>query len=224
MIDLNLPLLLLGIALLWLPRGWLRRGTTLFKRRKRRRETEPWMTRETGDPAVNFRIEIAKFRNYVDLLRALAGCLVLMGGLGIEASLAAGDHAPAGFELRLLLVKAGILFVGLLIQMLRMERGHVSFFPPIFYLAGLSMGLCDIRGAIFAFVLIWSINPALGNAQGFLAVYAVLVTAFGLLFNRIGLRPPLAGALVFLPVLLSLLARRPLTILSRKGTRPPGTS
>jgi hypothetical protein len=218
---LNLPLLALGLLLLWFPRQWMRHGVAFLKRRRRSgsgpRIVEPWREREAGDPRVGWRTEFTKLRNYIDLLRGAAGSLVLLGGMGMAPMIAADAGAPGAVR-QVMVIRAAILFIGLVIQTVRYERHRLSFYPPIFYLAGLSVGLCDIRGALFAFVLIWGINGALPNAQGFLSVYAMLLVIFGHLFAWRGdLRSVLAGVLSFTPVLLSLLTRRPLMIFSRKS-------
>jgi hypothetical protein len=221
----NLPLLVLGVLLLWFPRGWLRLGLPVLRRRRRRGErsksVEPWRAREPGDPHVSFATEFRKFRNFIDLLRAGAASLVFAGGMGIPPSLVAEPGAPRAVVWQIVALRAAILLVGVLIQTIRVERGRVSFYPPIFYLAGLSIGLCDIRGAAFAFALMWALNTGLPNSQGFLSVYALLLVAFGHLFARRGdLSAVYAGILAFVPVLLSLLAKKPLTIMSRKAPRP----
>jgi hypothetical protein len=219
-------LLLLGIVLLWFPRQWMRRGVALLQRKRHSsgssRILDPWKDREPGDPQVNFRTEFTKFRNYVDLFRAAAGSLTIWGGMGIVASIAVPDEGPRNLRWQALALQVLIVLLGALVQALRYERNRVSFYPPIFYLAGLAVGLCGYQAAAFAFVLIWAINPALPNAQAFLTVYALLLTVFGMLFR--GVSSPsvlLAGGLTFLPVLLSLLAGRPLMIFTRKGSRTP---
>jgi hypothetical protein len=219
---LNIPLLALGLLLLWFPRQWMRHGVAFLRRRRRDKSTsrivEPWRQREAGDPRVGWRTEFTKLRNYIDLLRGAAGSLVLFGGMGIAPMIAADTGASPGAIKQVMVIRAAILFVGLVIQTVRYERYRLSFYPPIFYLAGLSVGLCDIRGALFAFVLIWAINGALPNAQGFLSVYSLLLVVFGHLFAWRGdLRAVFAGILCFTPVLLSLLTRRPLMIFSRKS-------
>lgn len=224
--TVNYPYLLLAIVLLWFPRQWLRLGS-LFKRRRSegmtRSSEEPWKTRESGDPRVNFGGEFAKFRNYIDLLRAGAGSLALMGGFGLAPSLAAADGAAKKMIYVAMAVRATIMLVGLLVQTVRYERGKFTFYPAIFFITGLTLGICDYRAAGFAFALVWAFNSAFGSAQAFLSAYAVLVGLFGYLFPRHGVLWVItAGLLCFLPVLLSLLANRPLVIPSRKGTRGKG--
>jgi hypothetical protein len=220
----NLPFLFVGLVLLWFPRQWLRRGAIIGRSRHRRArwKQEPWNTAEPGDPRLSFRAEFAKVRNYVDLLRAAAGSLALFGGYGIAPALAA-EPGNRLLALQVLALKLGVLLVALLIQTIRRERRHLSYFAPIFFLAGLSVTLCGHWAALFAFILIWSVNGLFANAQAFLSGYALLVGAFGLLFRGSNSRLALAAmVLCLLPVLLSLLTRRRLGVFSRKGVRSHG--
>lgn len=188
----NLPLFGLALMLLLFPRQWLRGGATLFKRRRRGgakpQIVEPWRSREAGDPRLSFAREFTQFRNYLDLFRAAAGGLLLFGGLGVESSLTLAANAPASAARTLLIVRAAILLAGLLAQTVRMEHRRVTFYPPVFYLAALTFVLCGWKVAAFAFVLIWTFNAGLGNAQAFLSVYALLIAVFGFLF--VGIRKP----------------------------------
>lgn len=220
--TVNYPFLLLAVALLWFPRHWLRLGS-VFKRRRSagvtRASEEPWKTREVGDPRVSLIGEFSKFRNYIDLLRAAAGSLALAGGLGIEPCLRVAEGAPRNMAYAVMALRATILLIGLLVQTVRYERQKFRFYPPIFFIAGLSVGLCDYRAAAFAFAMVWTVNAAFGNAQAFLTVYAGFIGIFGFFMSRrADLSVILAALLCFLPVLLSLLANRPLVILGRKGT------
>jgi hypothetical protein len=211
-------LLILALLLLWLPRPWLRRGPTFFRRR--RRMAEPWNIRETGDPRVSFRVEFGKFRNYVDFLRAGIGSRIVMGAAGLPAAIPSEPDPPRSAVVSAMALQAAILLGGVVIQTVRREKKRISFYPPIFYLAGVSIGLCDVRAAVFAFALTWTINAGLPNARGFLLVYALLIVAFGRLFaGWSDLAVAFSGFLAFLPVLLSLLSKRPLAMLARKEKR-----
>ena len=210
-----------ALLLLWLPRLWLRQGLARLGRRRRVGKNplivEPWREREPGDPQVNFRAEFRKGSNYADLLRAGIGGLLLWGGPGFSPAVTFAADAPRGGTWLALALTGGVALVGLLIQTTRREKQRLSFFPPVFYLAGLSVALCDWRGAAFAFVLIWAVNPSLPNARAFLSVYALLLVVFGRFFGGAGMTSlAMAAGLTFLPVLLSLLANRPLTVFSRK--------
>lgn len=220
----NLPLLLVGICLLWFPRQWMRRGVALIQRKRRgsgsERIEEPWKDREPGDPRVNPRVEFAKFRNYVDLLRGLAGGMAIWGGWKIAPAIELAAGATRSEGRLLLLLRCAIVVIGVVIQAVRYERVRLSFFPPIFYLGGLSAGIGDDHAALFAFAMIWAVNPGLANAQAFLCVYAIFLYGFGALFMSFRSVPvTLMAVLAFLPVLLSLMARRPLMIFTRKGSR-----
>lgn len=220
----NLTFLLVGLALLWFPRQGMRLGAVVGGRRRRRSrwKEEPWNRSEPGDPRLSVRVEFTKVRNYFDLLRGVAGSLAIVGGYGIQPALAAapGNRLAA---LQVLGLKLAILLVGLLAQTVRLERRHLSFFAPVFYLAGISVSLCGHWAALFAFILVWSVNAMFANAQAFLSAYALLLLVFGLLFRGWGNRLPLAAfVLCFLPVLLSLLTRRRLGVFTRKSAHGPG--
>jgi hypothetical protein len=222
--TVDVPLYLVAALLLLFPRAGMRFGWAFLRKRRRSlrgaNPNEPWLARLPGDPQLSFKREFTRLRNYIDLSRAAAGSVLLIGGLGIEACVTAAAGSPPGAAKQVLALRCGTILVGLLLQTVRIERGRVTFYPPVFYIAGLSVGLCHITGAFFAFAMIWAINPAIGTAQGFLSLYAVLVVVFGQLFaGRRDLMAIYAGLLCFVPVLLSLLTRRPLMVMSRKATR-----
>ena len=221
--TVDIPLFLIGLLLLWFPRRWMRRGAAFLQRRKKSAEstrTEPWKNREPGDPRIGFVAEFGKFRNYIDLLRAGTGSLMLWGGLGMPAALALAAGSSRGESMKFMALRALLRLIGVLVQSIRYEKKHLSFYPPIFYLAGVSLALSDPRGAAFAFILVWAINSALPNAQAFLSAYAFLIAVFGLFFSRrMDLSVILAAVLCFLPVLMSLLANRQLMVFTRKAAR-----
>jgi len=226
--TVDYPQLLLGLLLLWFPRQWMRLGRSVRRRRRTAaptpRSVEPWLRREPGDPRIGFRAEFRKPRNYFDLLRGLVGGLAIMGSPHIASSITAEGAAAPLSPLALLAVNLGILYVGLLIQTIRFERHHLTFFAPVFFLAGLSLSLGSSWAALFAFILIWAVNPMLGSAMVFLIVYGVVLCVFGLLLTGLGNRLPVAAlGLCWLPVLLSLLTRRPLVTFSRKPGQPHST-
>jgi hypothetical protein len=222
----NLPFLLLALVLLCFPRQWMRLGLTFMNRKRRRsegatrREEEPWKNSEPGDPAVGFREEFLKVRNYVDLFRATAGSLAVFGGLGIDPCVSAPPDAHGLVLGEVFAVQCAILLVGLLIQSVRHERGRFLVFAPIFFLAGLSVGVCGVKAAGFAFALIWAVNPMLKNPSAFLTAYALLIGLFGGLFLEFTDKLVILGLfLTFLPVLLSALMQRPLVLFTRKSVR-----
>ena len=220
--------LLFAILLLWLPRQVLRTGLQLFRRSHRSRrsfkDTNPARMREPGDPSVGFRTEFGKSRNYIDFLRAGLASVALIGGMpGIDAAITASAEADPATARLVLGLQLLILLIGVLIQAFRFEA-RVTLFPPIFYLTGLSLGLCGPTVALFAFLLVWTINMALPNPTMFLFIYSLLLAGFTALFR--GLQSPVPyvmSALCFLPAFISLLIRRPLVLFSKK-TKPAGTS
>jgi len=113
-------------------------------------------------------------------------------------------------------VRIAILLVGVLIQCFRFEK-RTGLFPPIFYLTGITIGVCGPGVAAFAIVLTWAINTALPGPTTFLSVYALLIGVFGALLQFADLEPIFIGVgLVFLPVLISLLSKRRLVHYSKK--------
>lgn len=224
---INVPFLLFALLLLWFPRQWMRLGFSIGGKRSKHdtsgRGQEPWNTREPGDVTIRFRDEVVKLRNYVDVLRGAAGSLAVMGGMGIDACISVADGASRGASLEVLVVKLLILLAGLLIQTMRFEKHRFVFFAPIFFLWGISFGLCGLKGAMFAFAMTWAVNPMLRNPQAFLSVYALLMMAFGSLFLGFGSKLPIVALIYcFLPVLLSLLTQRPLVLFTRKSVRAHG--
>ncbi|MFM8620386.1 MAG: hypothetical protein ACKOE8_16850 [Opitutaceae bacterium] len=213
--TLLLPHLLLGVALLCFPRPWLQKVVTLAKRRKKKSDVErlkdPWKNKKPGDPAVQFGTEFKKIRNYIDVVRAAAGSVAIWGGFGFPAAVAGGG-------IKGLAVKAVIMLVGVAIQATRLHGGRFSFFPPIFYLAGILLGVCGWEVAVFSFILTWALHVMVRNVAWFLTLNAAIVYGFGAFFHgNFSLTVILAAGLVFLPVMLSLLANRPLMIYSSKG-------
>lgn len=208
---------ILALALLWFPRQWMRLGSPLWRRKRVRRTQEPWRQREPGDPRMSFWEEFGKARNWFDLLRATTGSLAIFGGDVIEPSIEPISGVPRS-GLLVLAIQFAVVLIGLLIQTARKERGRGTFFAPVFYLAGLAVGLCGGWAAIFAFILVWAVNPMLGNTAAFLMVQGLTLLAFGFLMRGVGnVQPLLACLLCLTPALLSMLLRRPLVVFSRKA-------
>lgn len=216
--DVNVPLLVLSVLLLWLPRRGLRFGFIARGRRRRSsRNAPPWQQREPGDPRLSLRRELFRGRNHLDFLRAFVGTAVLLRGWGMEAAVRAESGSPGAGE-RAFLVHAAMLMIAVVIQTCRVERGRLTMSAPVFFFGGISVALCDPRAGLFAFVAIWAVNPMLPNGQAFLAMYAVFVGAFAMLFRSESMLVTiLAVALPLMPVVVSLLLRRPLVVFSRKA-------
>lgn len=212
-----------ALLLLWLPRQLLRMGGRVFEfQRQRRRpqmvDTNPAKTRDPNDPSISFRSEIVKPRNHIDFFRAALGAAMLMGGMpGIEPAWQSAPDAPLDTIRWVTDGRLAILGIAVLIQVFRFEY-RVLLFAPVFFLTGLSLGICGFAAGGFALLLAWTINMVLPNPTAFLSVHALLIVVFGSLFlglaNRLAL---INGGLVFLPVLVSLVFHRPLVKLHKKS-------
>jgi hypothetical protein len=216
---INWPYLLIALAMLWFPRQWLRAGARVLKKR---RKPDGAMERLAGmgardpeDKSVQPGRELTNFRNYLDLFRALAG--------GYSLSQFALTTSTEGAATTAFVIQGGILLVAVLIQSVRYD-GRLSFFAPIFYFVGMSVGASGHYTGLFAFALVLAINPILPNPRMFLTAYGLLLLPFGLVFGAPLDLLAVNAALVLLPPLLSLLAKRPLVIFSRKAKSSAPTS
>jgi hypothetical protein len=211
-LTIQWPYLLLAIAMLWFPRQWLRTGARVLKKR---RKPDGAMERLAGigardpeDKSVQPGREFANFRNYIDLFRALAGGY----SLSQFAFMVGTDDA----EQTVLVIQALVLLVAVLIQSIRFD-GRISFFAPIFFFVGMSVGASGHYAGLFAFALVLAINPVIPNPRMFLTAYGLLLLPFGLVFNADWALLGVNVVLVLLPPLMSLLTKRPLVIFSRKA-------
>ncbi len=225
---IDLPYFILALAILWFPRQWLRFGRDATRglrwmRRSRRHLNEQLRTREPGDVRLTAADEFSKLRNYIDFLRALVGGLLIVGhseweivaAIRHEAATVDPTAVTAGTGLDYL--RMALLLVGVCIQFFRFE-GRLTFYAPIFYLGGLGFALCGLNAGLFAFVVCWTLNTAAPLLPGgFLSMYALLIFMLGLLLRGLGDSYVLfMGAVSFLPVLVSLLARRSLAIFVKR--------
>jgi hypothetical protein len=213
-LSINWPYFLIAVALLWFPRQWLRTGKRVLKRRRKPdgalEQLAGMGARTPEDRSVHPGKEFSNFRNYVDLVRALAGTYCLRE-FGLLASSEQGRQMAFW-------VIATILLIGVLIQSVR-HSGTLSFFAAIFYMVGLSVGSSAHYASLFAFALVLAINPIIANARLFLTAYGLIYLIIGLIFgNDWGI----LGLNVFLFLLVplaSLLMNRPVVIFSRKSKR-----
>jgi hypothetical protein len=209
----HIPLLLIAIALLWLPRTWMRRGATVWRIRRHRD------TRSTGaldGSSISARREFAKPRNYYDLLRGFAGTLALAGGFGIDAALWADPLAPHSVAMKVVAIQTVILLAAVLIQAVRFER-RVAVSAPVFFIAGIVTVLCPIWPVVCGFLIAWLLTPIMPNVGGFLIVQALVTAGLVYFLGGLSLLCLVGIGLCLLPILVSLLTRRPLTVFSRRG-------
>jgi hypothetical protein len=209
----HLPLLLIAVALLWLPRTWMRRGATVWRIRRHRD------TRSTGaldGSSISARREFVKPRNYYDIFRAFAGALALVGGFGVDAALQTDLNAPHSVGLKVLAIQAAILLVAVLIQAVRFER-RVAVSAPVFFIAGIVAVLCPIWPVVCGLLIAWLLTPIMPNVGGFLIIQALVTGALVYVLGGLSALCLVGIGLCLLPVLVSLLTRRPLTVFSRRG-------
>ena len=220
--TIDYTLLLLALGLLYFPHPWLRwgkPGAVKSEHRSRHGDSndfDPSQRRETGDPAVILKDEFTKLRNYVDLFRAAAGSAVMVGTAYTASCFKVGIGAAPGTGRWVLALQAALLIGAMLVQVIRWER-RLMLFAPIFFVSGLTFGLCGLPAAGFAFALIWAFNVVLPNTAVFLGVQAVIMLVFGCIFGG------MSNVLVFVaflclfgPVLISLLTRRSLQTFIRR--------
>lgn len=215
--TVSIPYLFFALVLLWLPRQWLRAGGHVKPSRRRFRsairDSNPRNQRQPDDRAIWLREELVKGRNYFDLLRGSIGSWSVMN---FCFSLPPVAGAPSSGRWALLGLQAGIFVVAVLIQMIRWS-GRISLFAPIFFLMGLTVGVCSWQVALFAAVLVWALNGALPNPEAFLFVQTIALAGFSALFlGTITVMTLLGAALVFLPVVVSLLTKEQLMLKTRR--------
>lgn len=206
-------ILALAILLLWAPRQWLRWGGRIGHGQGRHRSHDTEIAHDPDDRSVQLRAEVRKTRNWIDLVRAAAG------GIAVKEfafGLADGSNGHAAHQV--FLWQATVLVIAVLLQTVRYEI-KLSLFPPIFFLIGLSFGLCGPEAAIFALVLVCAFNAMLPNPAAFLGIYAVILAGFGFLYygGHMGDIRLLSCALFLLPVVISVLARHPLVLFAKKA-------
>lgn len=221
-VHINYLLLFFALVLLWMPRQWLRSGRRAARALHLRRSSPPKRSfrppHEMGANKVYFREQFTKPRNYVDLFRAFTGGLAVVGNpyWGVSSCFVQTD-AGAGEDPLILWLKLAILLVAVGLQFIRREQ-RLTFFAPLFYLAGLVAAMSGPGAGLSAFLLIWMFNSALPMPTvSFLSLFALLAWLAGLLFNGIGnVYVYAAAVLCMLPVLVSLMARRSLTMITKK--------
>jgi hypothetical protein len=210
-LTIHWPYLLMATAMLWFPRQWLRTGARVLKKRRKPDNAMERLAgmgaRDPEDKSVQPSREFANFRNYIDLFRALAG--------GYSLSQFAFTTGSDDAELGAFIVQALVLLVAVLIQSIRYDS-RVSFFAPIFFFVGMSVGASGHYAGLFAFALVLAVNPVIPTPRMFLTAYGLLLLPFGLVFAAEWRLLTLNSLLILLPPLLSLLCKRPLVIFTKK--------
>ena len=188
---------LLLVVPLPLPR--MRGGLTVFA------------TRATNPPLAGV---LRAWQNWFDLLRAAAGCWLLLEHAVVLDAKPAAELTP-GF-----LIRAGVLAAGILAQSIRVPS--LTVFVPAFYLTGIALVLPGWATGAFAAVFAWAF--AIGSRQ-FIFHSCALAFALGVggfFLVGLSLKLELACALMLLPLLAAvLLRRRPLFLFAERARRRP---
>ena len=207
--EIHWPYLALALAMLLFPRQWMRLGKWRKKHRRERETMEKFAQDGAVDPddkSVRLARELKSPRNHLDFLRALAGGVALW-----EFSFSAARAQQGmvfGWEI-------GITLLAVVIQLVRW-RERITFVAPIFYFAGLSIGMGNYFSGSMAFLLVCAINPVIPTPRVFISVFAVLLLPFNY-FLGAGLELALVNTtLLLLGPLASLLSKRPMVIFTRK--------
>lgn len=211
-LTISWPYLLIAIALLWFPRQWLRTGKAMLKKRRKPdgalERLAGMGARDPEDRSVQPSKEFTNFRNYVDLLRGVAGGYCLMQFSFVPSG--------RGAEQTVFAVEAFIMVVAVLIQTVRFDS-RLSFYAAIFFLVGFNVGTSGHYASLFAFALVLAINPVIPNPRLFLTAYGILILPFGFFLDANIKILALNSGLVLMTPLFSLLTKRPVVIFSRKS-------
>lgn len=197
------PFLVFALLLLWFPRAWLRHGLRVTPKPPRRVN----QVKEERDPferGVKPLKEGAKSRNWVDLLRAAVGSYGLTT-VAFTAPGLPGTHVPT------LVAQGAILAMAVLFQMIRLE-GRLSFFAPIFFLQGMTFGVCGGLVGGLTMLGTWALSPVLPGAAALLFVQGGLALVLGLLLQVVEPRLlMILAATIWMPVVLGVLMRKRLS-------------
>lgn len=208
-------LLPFALILLWFPRQWLRNGAAVIPTPKFRRRVVK--DHDPRDLSLRWREEFFKFRNWVDVFRAMIGSWAIMAGCFDLA-----DDAPKYIGPVILLIQAAVLLAGVVIQTMRYERGEFTLVAPVFFVMGLGFGIVGWLAALFACVMAWTLNRALPSAGYFLCVLGGLQACFGYVLQSASpVMAVLMTGLSIIPVVLSAVTHRRLERIGRwsSGTR-----
>ena len=147
--------------------------------------------------------------NWLDVARASAGSYLLTGPAVTVDPLAAGAEFTT-FSMRL-----GVLTFGLLIQTIR-PKAEVVFLSPIFFLCGLTLVLPGFAVGGFAVFVGWLFAAGGKNPAYQLPAMGIAAAAGGYFLSGLNLPLMLTVGLIFLPLVLGQLFRKPLVFVSQE--------
>ena len=189
--TLNWEFILPAVLLLWLPLpGVVADG-------QRRKDAPP-----------NLVGLLRAWQNWVDLLRALAGVYLL-------TTLAFGSASEGKADPGTLLgIRAGILGIGLLVQVVRFNEG-LALYAPVFYATGLALMTPGYLLGAFAAFFGWALACGLKDYRLLLPAMALALAVSSYFWEGVNRSLLVTCGLIALPFLLSLLAQRPLLFAQR---------
>lgn len=210
--------LFLGLILLWTPRSWLRLGkserSSKKQRSKHKQHGGPNRDRLPGDQSLWVGEEFGRRRNWIDLLRAIAGGFAVMTVVPNLVHAVVGVH-DASLGQVILGTQAGLLLTAVLLQMLRVEE-RFTLSPPIFFVLGLAFPVVGTKAALIGFFAVWAINVVLPNPATFLATYGAGIAILSVFLGQGPKRGVLMAGLAFFPPLVAVLFRRRLAQYRKK--------
>ena len=206
----NYWLLPFALILLWFPRQWFRNGGSVIPTPRLRRRPA-MQDHDPRDLSLRWREEFFKFRNWMDVARGAVGSWAV-----VSMCFDTTPDAAKSTDVLILVLKALVLVIAVIIQTTRRERREITLVAPVFFVMGLSFGLVGTLAALFACLMVWTLNRALPSAGIFLCVFAGLQVCFGYVLASAPLPMLLlAAALGWIPVLLSAVTRRRLERIAR---------
>lgn len=209
-------ILIVGLALLLVPRGWLRAGAAHKKRTGRSTSGGPVKDRMPGDRSMWIEEEFRLRRNWIDFGRALCGGFAVMVLFPPIVDDLIAVPSISNNQV-IFIAQALLLFAAVVIQMVRVEE-RLMLFPPIFFVLALAFPILGWKAGIMGFALIWAINLIIPNPALFLTVNGGIVIMLSVVFS-VNLRAAgLLAALSCMPPLVAILSRRRLALF-RKRTK-----
>ncbi len=191
-----------------MPRSWLRLGRPDggSRRSKRKAHGGPNRDRLPGDNSVWAGEEFVRRRNWIDLLRAMAGGYAVMTLVPpvVEAVVAVPGVSLSQI---IFLTQGALLLVAVILQMVRIEE-RFTLSPPLFFLLGLAFPVVGFKAAAIGFFAIWAINIVLPNPAVFLTAYAGGIAILAVFIGNGPRMGAMMAGLAFFPPLLSVLFRR----------------
>lgn len=205
------PVLIIALVLLWFPRQLLRlqpRARRLASRARTGAAVPPQVVR---DDSLNPKVEFAKSRNWIDLVRAASGAFAIF-----HVCFSVEDGGSLAV---VRVLQAFIVLVALHAQLVRVNHGRLTLVAPVFFVIGLSFVLVGWKAALFACLMVWVSSRVLPGPGSFLFALSLLLVAFGLMFRGVSIVLLAFGAFsAIYPVILSSMLKRPLVRVN-KGAR-----